>query len=64
MREVFERHRPNSPLFDECLYSFRLEVVNDALVAGSPKAPHHVGSHPAQSDHAQFHVVFLLSQKP
>jgi hypothetical protein len=36
-----------------------MEVVNDALVAGTQKPPHHVGSHPAQSDHAQFHVVFL-----
>ena len=59
MREVFERRRSDRPLFDECLYSFRLEVVNDALVAGPLKTPHHVGSHPAQSDHAQFHVVFL-----
>ena len=59
LREVFERRRPDRPLFDECLHGFRLEVVNDALVAGPQKAPHHVGSHPAQSDHAQFHVVFL-----
>ena len=62
VREVFERCRPDRSLFDECLYGFRMKVVNDALVTGPQKAPHHVGSHPAQSDHAQFHVVFLSLQ--
>jgi hypothetical protein len=32
---------------------------NDATVAGPWEAPYHVGSHAAQSDHAQFHVAFL-----
>jgi hypothetical protein len=31
-------------------------------VAGPHKAPHHIGSHPTQSDHAQFHVYFLSVQ--
>ena len=61
LREVFERRRPDRSLFDECLHGFRMEVVNDALVAGPQKAPHHVGSHPAQSDHAQFHGGSLSS---
>ena len=61
-REVFERCRPDRPFFDDCLHGFRLEVVNDALVAGPHKTPHHVASHPAQSDHAQFHV-FLSTQE-
>ncbi len=64
MREVFERCRPDRPLFDECLYGFRMKVVNDALVTGPLKAPHHVGPHPAQSDHTQFHVVFLSLARP
>ncbi len=57
--EVLDRRCSHGPLVDECLNSFRMEVVNNALVPGAQKAPHHVGSHPAQSDHAQFHVVFL-----
>src|ERR1035441_3096235 len=36
-----------------------MEVIDDALVASPQKAPHHVGSHSAKSDHAQFHVAFL-----
>jgi hypothetical protein len=36
-----------------------MEVVNDTLVACPQEAPHHVSSHSAQSDHAQFHVFFL-----
>ena len=57
LREVFERRRPDRPLFGERLHGFRMEVVNDALVTGPQQAPHHVGSHPAQSDHAQFHAT-------
>jgi len=34
------------------------------LVAGAQKTPHYVGPHPSQSDHAQFHGVLLLLQKP
>jgi hypothetical protein len=36
-----------------------MEIIDDALVASPQKAPHHVGSHAAKSDHAQFHVAFL-----
>ena len=32
--ELFERRRPDRPFLDEGLYGFRLEVINDALVAG------------------------------
>ena len=46
LREIFERRRPDRALFGERLHGFRLKVVNDALVAGPLKAPHHVGSHP------------------
>ena len=59
MHEVFERRGPDRPLIDECLDGFRVDVVNDAPVPGLQQAPHHVVSHPAQSDHAKFHVVFL-----
>jgi hypothetical protein len=62
MHEVLERRRPEGSLFDECLDNLRMDVVNDALVTGPQKAPHHVGSHPTQSDHAQFHAVSLLLQ--
>ncbi len=58
--EIFERRRANRAFFGECLHGFRMDVVNDALVAGAHKAPHHVGSHPAQSDHAQFHGFTVL----
>ncbi len=33
----------------------RVHVVDDAVVAASLEAPDHVGAHPAESDHAQFH---------
>ena len=59
LREVFERCCPDRSVFGERLCGFRMEVVNDALVACPQKAPHHVGSHSAQSDHAQFHMIFL-----
>ena len=59
MHKVLERRCPDRPLFDECLDGFRMDVVNDALVTGAQQAPHHVVSHPTQSDHAQFHVMFL-----
>lgn len=51
-------------ILDECLHGFRMEIVNDALVTCPQKAPHHVGSHPAQSDPAEFHVVFLSCARP
>ena len=44
MRDVFERPRPDRSRFDECLDGFRLEVVKDALVAGTQRVSHQVGS--------------------
>ena len=57
--ELFQRRRRDRPVFDERLCGFRMEVVNDALVARPQKASHHVGSHSAKSDHSQFHRVSL-----
>ena len=57
--EVFKRRCADRTVFDERLHGFRMDVVNNALVTGPQKALHHVGSHPAQSDHAQFHQISL-----
>ena len=57
--KVFESGRPGRPFFGERLYGVCLGVKNDAMVAGPHKTPHHIGSHPPQSDHAQFHVILL-----
>ncbi len=48
LRKVFERRRSDCTLFDERFYGFRMAVVNDALVAGPQKTPHHIASHPAE----------------
>jgi hypothetical protein len=34
--------------------------MDGMLTIGTLNLPHHVGSHPAQSDDFQFHIVFLL----
>src|SRR5205085_1644415 len=34
-------------------------VVHDALVAPAQQAPHHVGAHPAQTDHPELHDKLL-----
>jgi hypothetical protein len=41
-----------------------MNVVHNAVVAGPHKTPDHVGSHPAQSDHAYFHVFTLFLKFP
>ena len=38
---------------------FRLHIVHDALVSSPEQAPHHVGTHPSQTDHAQLHWQLL-----
>ncbi len=57
--KVLERRCPDRPLLYERFHSFGLEVVNDALVSSTPKAPHHVCPHTAEPDHAQFHATIL-----
>jgi hypothetical protein len=37
-----------------------MNIVHDALVAGLHKTPHHIVSHPAQADHAQFHETLPI----
>ena len=64
MHEVIERRRPDSPFFDEYLDDFRMDVVDDALVTGPQQTPHHIGPHPPQPDHAQFHSGFLSLTRP
>jgi hypothetical protein len=47
MCELFKRRGPDGTLFRECLYGFRMDVVNDTLVSGPTKPSHHIGPHPA-----------------
>jgi hypothetical protein len=46
-----------------------MDVVNNALMPGLHQAQHHVGSHPAQTDHSQLHfgsscfnIIFLTGR--
>ena len=39
-----------------------MEVVDGAGVPGPQQAPHHVGPHPPQADHAQLHTPILSSR--
>ena len=47
---------PNRLLLDQFLHRFRRHVEDHALVASLEQPPHHVGAHPAQSDHSELHV--------
>ena len=48
---------PVAPSPASCFTVAGAAVVNDALVAVLLQAAHHVGAHPAESDHAQLHCV-------
>jgi hypothetical protein len=58
-RETFERLRPDRAFLGQHINRFGMNIVNDALVTAASKAAYHVGPHPAQSDHAQFHKFLL-----
>jgi hypothetical protein len=45
----------NSSLADQFFHHFRRPVEHHALVARPEKPPHHVGAHPAQTDHSELH---------
>src|SRR5207244_9030245 len=38
----------------------RMNVEHHALMAGSKEATNHVGPHPSEPDHSQFHPVLLV----
>ena len=53
--EVGPGRRPRGALGGHRLHGVGEQVVDDALVPGPHQAPHHVGAHPAQPNHAQLH---------
>ena len=55
--EVVERSRTGGAFTGELLYGFGAAIVDHALVPVFLQAPHHVGTHPAQSDHPKLHCV-------
>ena len=57
LHEILKRIRANRAFFGKRLHGIRMNVVDNAVVAGPHKTPDHVVSHPAQADHAQFHGI-------
>ncbi len=53
--EILKRCRSPCSFLDERLHGFRVDVVNDAGVTGPKQSSHHIGTHPAQTDHAKLH---------
>ena len=56
LHELLERRRAGRAFLGERADGVRDRVVDDALVAAAHQAPHHVGAHPAESDHSELHV--------
>src|SRR5690348_2992217 len=54
--EIVERRRAGGALSAELFYGVGAAVVDDALVAVFLQAAHHVGAHPAETDHAELHL--------
>src|SRR5258705_1542601 len=53
--EVVDGRGAGGAFTNKLLHRFRAAVVDDALMAIFLEAPHHVGAHSAQSDHAELH---------
>ena len=57
--ELLERRRAGGAILDERRDRISGDVVNDARVPALHQAAHHVGAHPAESDHSELHVSAL-----
>jgi hypothetical protein len=55
--EVVQRSSTQSAFPGELLHGVRAAVVDHPLVTVFLQPPHHIGAHPAQSNHAQLHRV-------
>jgi len=53
--KVRERRSPNGFLLGQLLYDVGRPVEDHAVMASLEKPPHHVGPHPAKSDHSELH---------
>src|SRR5262245_41030667 len=58
--KVIQRCRAGSALFDQFIDRFLVGVKDHTLMAAAEQSPHHVGAHPAETDHAHLHWKSLL----
>src|SRR6185437_16686693 len=62
--EVIERGRADCTLFHQRLHRVGTYVEDHALMTAMQEPPHHVGAHPAQTDHTHLHCYRSLDESP
>src|SRR5207249_4561697 len=60
--ELVEGGGTDGAFLRESLDGVRRDIVDHALMAAAHQAPHHVGAHPAQTDHSQLHSKLLVTK--
>jgi hypothetical protein len=58
-REILERCGTRRLVLHQVGHRLRRAVEDDAVVPPSQQAPHHVGAHPAKTDHSELHDEVL-----
>ncbi len=59
LHEIRQRRCPDGFLLRHLLHCFRRHVEDHTLMAALEQAPHHVGTHPTESDHSELHAALL-----